>query len=156
MKRKLLVLVAVIMVLSMMLIPALAVPPGNAAGEWTYTVLDMDGEEVGCNTVISMTDEGTFDGTFVGTETEDGMVVIHCNGKWSFKGNLSFEGTVNGSQPGTMEMRIVGTSSDGTLWQGTWVILSGTEGLATLRGQGTWWGPGGHLEYAGNYHFEPD
>ena len=103
-----------------------------------------------------MTDTGTFEGTFDGTEIEEGMVVIHCNGKASFKGNLSFYGTVGESEPGTMEMRIVGHSPDYTFWQGTWVILSGTDGLENLRGQGTLEGEPGFMVYEGNYHFEPD
>jgi hypothetical protein len=86
------------------------------------------------------------------------MAVVHCNGRASYKGNLSFAGTVNG-ESGTMEMRIVGTSTDlpwfEAWWQGTWVILSGTDGLATLRGQGTWEGYLGSFAYEGNYHFEP-
>ena len=47
-------------------------------------------------------------------------------------------------------------------WHGRWVILRGTDELATLRGQGTWWGPGapdvglwGDIYYGGNIHFEP-
>ena len=44
---------------------------------------------------------------------------------------------------GTLEMSVVGKRPEGaTEWEGKWVILSGTEELATLRGQGTWWGPG--------------
>jgi hypothetical protein len=74
-----------------------------------------------------------------GTSTEDGKVVIHCNGDWSFNAMVSHVGTVNG-QSGTLEMSVAGSLPDGeSEWHGRWVILSGTEGLATLRGQG----PGG-------------
>jgi len=47
-------------------------------------------------------------------------------------------------------------------WHGRWVILRGTDELATLRGQGRWWGPGapdvgvwGDIYYGGKIHFEP-
>ena len=165
MKKKLFnflfVVLAVIMAVSVMVIPALAGPPEEASGSWIYApVSQTDPEFVGCNTVIFMTDEGDFTGTFVGQETETGMLVFHCNGKASYKGNLTFTGTVAGSDTGTMELRIVGKSSNpsdqSAFWQGTWVILSGTGGLETLRGRGIWMGGPGDLVYEGNYHFEPN
>ena len=159
MKRRSLLLITVLLValLAALSVPAHAGPPDNATGTWNYGLVEDYQYQVGCNIFWPMTDEGIFDGTFVGTETEVGMVVIHCNGKMSYKGNLSFEGTVAGSDWGTMEMRNVGTFNDQEMiWEGKWKILHGTGGLANLRGQGTWWGPPGSLQYAGNYHFEPD
>ena len=156
MKNKLFIMVLVIMLVSVTAIPAFAGPPDKAFGAWEYGPDTMVFEEVGCNTFIFMTDSGKFTGTFEGTENEEGVVAIHCNGKASFKGNLIFEGTVAGSYWGTMEMRIVGTSPDYSLWQGTWVILGGTDGLENIKGQGKWYGPPGDLTYEGNYHFEPD
>ena len=91
------------------------------------------------------------------------MVVVHPSGKTSFNGTLSFDGKVNG-EPGTLKMSLVGQCCDEQgYWKIQWVILSGTEGLANLRGQGTMFGPGaggfeiwGYQEYDGKYHFEPD
>jgi hypothetical protein len=158
MKKKLFVflfvVLAVITAVSVMAIPALAGPPENAEGTWTYWLTSDWQERVGCNIFWFMTDEGVFDGTFVGTEIEEGYVTIHCNGKMSYKGDLTFTGTVDGSDPGTMKIRNVGTFT-GTVWEGKWVILNGTGGLENLQGQGTWEGPPGFLEYEGNFHFEP-
>jgi hypothetical protein len=158
MKKILFVLLAVIMILSVVAIPALAGPPQEALGTWNYApiVETMEYEFVSCNTFISMTDTGIFEGTFDGTEIEVGLAVIYCNGRASYKGILSFTGTVAGSEPGTMELRTVGNSPDYSFWKGTWVILSGTDGLENLRGQGTWSGPPGSFVYEGKIHFEPN
>lgn len=161
MNRKSLLLVAVLTgtLLLILAVPVQADRPGIAGGEWTYEMVGGmdDPTQVGCNLVFEPTlDEGDFTGTFEGSETEVGVLVFYCNGAGSFKGFLTFTGTVDGNRSGTLEMRIVGTSSDLSWWEGTWVILGGTGDLATLRGQGTWEGPPGNLTYDGNYHFEPD
>jgi hypothetical protein len=157
-KRSLLLVTLLAGVLLILAVPVQADRPGIAGGEWTYEIIsDLDHPtQVGCNLVYEPTmDEGDFEGTFEGSETEVGVLVFHCNGAGSFKGFLTFTGTVDGTYSGTLEMRIVGTSSDLSWWEGTWVILGGTGDLATLRGQGTWEGPAGSLTYDGNYHFEP-
>jgi hypothetical protein len=155
MKKKLITIFSVIVLLAVASTPVLAGPPGKASGVWTYALTSYGPEEyMGCNTFIPMDDAGTFTGTFEGTETESGILVIHCNGNMSYKGNLTFTGTVDGSAPGTMKLRIVGQlGAQG--WEGTWVIRGGTGGLENLHGQGTWGGPPGIMEYSGNYHFEP-
>jgi hypothetical protein len=108
-------------------------------------------------------ENGPWTGTFEGISTEDGKVVIHCSGAWSFNAIVSFsELTVDG-RTGTLKMSVVGKRPDENAdWAGKWVILSGTGELTDLRGQGTWWGPGapgpeewGDIYYAGNYHFRP-
>lgn len=163
MNKKLFILLGVIMVLSMLSIPALAGPPEEVGGEWSYIVTDVDVRVAGGNTFMTTYDEGLWTGTFEGVSTEVGMVVVHSSGKTSFNGTLSFDGKVN-DESGTLEMSVVGQCCDEQgHWKGQWVILSGTEGLANLRGQGTWFGPGaggpfvwGTVDYAGNYHFKPD
>jgi hypothetical protein len=152
-------LVGLLLVLS---VPALAGPPEEAGGVWEYMVTAADVELAGCNMFMYTYDIGEWTGTFEGVSTETGVVVAHCSGKTSFNGSLSFVGDVNG-QSGSLEMSVVGQCCDEQgHWKGQWVILSGTEGLANLRGQGTWFGPGaggpfvwGTVDYAGNYHFEP-
>ena len=101
-------------------------------------------------------------GTFKGTSTEKGKVVIHCNGKWWFKATVFFEGSVDGKE-GTLEMLAVGTRPGaGTEWVGKSTIIRGTGELANLRGQFEWWGLGapapkewGYIFYEGNFHFKP-
>lgn len=162
MKKKLFVLLTVLTVLSFASIPALAGPPDKAEGLWQYQPFILSAKEVGCNTFLTTFENGIWEGTFNGTSTEDGKVVIHCTGAWSFNAIVSFQGEVAGKS-GTLKMSVVGSRPDAFAdWEGKSVILSGTGELASLRGQGTWWGPGapapgvwGDIYYEGNYHFEP-
>ena len=162
MKKKLAVLVAVVMVLSVLLMPVQAGPPVEASGLWQYTPYILEAREAGGNTFLTTFEEGLWTGTFQGVSTEDGRVVIHRSGAWSFNAIVSFDGEVDGKS-GTLTMSVGGDRPFGvTDWEGRWVILSGTGELATLRGQGTWWGPGspgpgelGDIYYAGKVHFEP-
>jgi len=157
----------VTMILLVLSIPALADPPENAEGVWGYFPVLADApKEAGCNTFLPTYDEADWTGTFEGEATDYGTVVIHCNGKVSYKGTSSFVGEVHGesgTRSGTLEMSSVGKCCDENgHWKGQWVILSGTGELATLRGEGTWFGPGagglynyGEVGYEGNIHFEP-
>jgi hypothetical protein len=167
MKKRQMLLITLLMValLSTLSVPAQAQLP-EAAGEWHYILTDFDVRVAGCNTFIYILEENTnWTGTFQGTATDNGVVVEYCSGKASYKGVASFVGEVNG-ESGSLEISVVGQYSyeqGAWNWKGQWVILSGTEGLANLRGQGTWFGPGaggpfvwGNVDYEGSYHFEPD
>ena len=159
---QLLVVLSVVALAFMASSPAMAGPPEAAEGLWQYTSTILDVRLAGCNTFVKTFENGLWTGTFDGISTEDGQVVIHCNGAWSFNAIVSFEGTVEGRY-GTIEMSVVGTRPDAfSDWEGKFVILSGTGELANLRGQGVWYGPGaagpgvwGDIYYDGNYHFEP-
>lgn len=163
MKKMLLTLLTVFMVLSTLSMPVYAGPPITAGGVWRYQPFIEKMRFANGNTFLDTFENGEWTGTFEGTSTEDGKVVIHSSGARSFRGRVSFDGEVNGKS-GKLEMHVVGSRPDvSTDWEGKWVILSGTDGLATLRGQGTWWGPGapgpgewGDIYYSGNIHFEPD
>lgn len=163
MKKMALTWLAVIMVLFSLSIAAYAEQPDrNVAGVWHYWPY-LEHEEIrGGNIFWETFEEGEWEGTFEGTSTEDGLVVVHRSGSVSFNAMVSFDGTVGG-ESGTLEMSVVGKCCDESVgWQGKWVILSGTEGLASLRGQGTWWGLGaadwgeeGLIDYSGQIHFRP-
>jgi len=142
MKKTCLTLITVLMVLSILSIAAHAGPPTTAEGLWQYIPTIEDVRVANGNTFIHITEVGQWTGTF-----EVGSV---------------------GDRSGTLEMRVVGEKPDqlpGTEWEGKWVILSGTDGLATLHGHGTWWGPGwnsahptewGNINYSGKIHFDPE
>jgi hypothetical protein len=165
MEKRSMFLTALLMValLSMLSVPAHAGPPTTAEGLWQYQPFIEDMKLAGGNTFLETFENGKWTGTFSGTSTEDGKVVIHSSGAWSFRGIVSFEGEVSG-RSGKLTMHVVGTRPDAfTDWTGEWVILSGTDELATLRGQGAWWGPGapdvgewGDIYYSGTIHFDPD
>ena len=166
MNKKAVVIFTLFLLLLVVAIPAQATKPDSAGGVWSYKVYDFGVRVAGCNTFLTTYDIGKWTGTFEGDSTEVGMVVEHCSGRVSFNGSMVFEGDVDsptGPRSGTMEMSVVGQCCDENGWDGQWVILSGTEGLANLRGQGKWSGPGaggpfewGSVDYEGNIHFEGD
>jgi hypothetical protein len=163
MKRMLLTLLTLSVILSMLSVPALAGPPTAAEGLWQYKPTILDERVADGNIFLETSEEGIWTGTFEGESTEAGHVVIHSSGFWSFRAIVSFSEVTVDDKTGTLEMSVVGKRPDaGSDWQGRWVILGGTGELATLRGQGTWWGPGapgpgewGDIPYAGQIHFEP-
>jgi len=166
-KRALMLLVTVLMValLSTLSVPVSAGPPENAEGLWQYIPSIENARVADGNTFLDTSEVGQWTGTFSGVSTEKGKVVRHSSGHVSFKGAVSFIGKV-GDKSGTLEMLAVGSKPDlSSEWEGTWVIISGTGDLATLHGQGTWWGPGyssanpskwGDIYYSGEIHFEPE
>jgi len=131
-----------------------ATPPATAYGRWTYkpTFISRwaDGNEFRYGEEVS-----TWTESFDGISHDVFTVVIHPSGFRNVKGLISFVGSVNGKS-GTMVISFVGEGTPPPVtWSGHWVILSGTDGLENLRGQGTWWGPPTNVEYLGQIHFDP-
>ncbi len=163
MKRMLLKLVTLSAILAMVSIPVLAGPPTAAEGLWLYLPTVVSERWADGNRFVQTTEVGEWSGTFDGVSTEVGQVVRHSSGFRSFTAIVSFEGEVDGKE-GTLEMSVAGKRPDAfSDWQGRWVILSGTDELTNLRGQGIWWGPGapapeewGDIYYSGTIHFEPE
>ncbi len=164
----LLITILIVALLIMLSVPAHASPPSTAEGLWQYTTYILKAREAGCNTFLTTFEKSVWTGTFEGTSTEDGRVVIHCNGRWSFKAIVTFDQVTvkdesGADRSGTLEMSAVGSRPDGSAeWFGQWVITNGTDGLKNLRGQGNFWGPGapapeewGDIYYSGNIHFDP-
>jgi hypothetical protein len=182
MRKMLVVAVTVVVILSVLPISASAHPPTPVEGVWKYLpyfkVKNDAGECVkpeegdtrplcvkaaGGNQFVQTYEDGWWTGGFVGTSVDHGRVTIHRSGHWHFKAMVYFEGQVRGKK-GTLEMSVVGDRPDASAeWEGRWVILRGTGELASLRGQGTWWGPGwlgdpnvpGIIDYEGQVHFAP-
>jgi hypothetical protein len=126
-------------------VPASASTPTWASGDveitdWTY---DDSGNDVA---IVKWS--GTFEGTLTHTFSEGRA------------DTAEFEGFVEGRY-GTLTMLILPTKFDQSVpgFEGRWMILGGTEGLQTLRGQGTFVlnsfdpvaGP-----YGGQIHFDPE
>lgn len=108
---------------------------------------------LGPNVFISNTDVGIWKGMLEGTSFENFVVVIHKDHA-TYQGRMTFEGTVDGKE-GTLVIKTNGSGPWPPVgdWSGRWVILSGTDDLSNLRGQGSWWGPLPTLEYDGKVHF---
>jgi hypothetical protein len=134
------------------------VPPDGSEDQRLPCIKMADG-----NLFAETFEEATYTGGLAGASTNDCKVVIHSSGAWFYKAISSFQGIVDG-RDGTLQISMIGSrlSADAE-WQGSWVILGGDGKLATLRGQGTWAGPGapdvwvwGDVYYEGQIHFEPD
>lgn len=153
------------LVLSALAIPVLAKKDKEPDGLWRYRPHIVDMREAGGNTFLTTWEEGVWTGPFEGESREDGKVVIHRSGAWSFKAIVTFDSVTVEDKTGSLVMSVVGKRPDGISdWAGKWTISSGTGDLANLRGHGTWWGPGapepekwGDIWYEkGNLHFDED
>lgn len=165
MKKKLFVVLAVILILSAVAIPALAGPPDKVQGYWYYIPTKdpfLGAKLADGNMFLTVADAGYWTGTFngdvdcsevalpedvladkCGVSTDIGWVVIHSNDSWFYRGIVSLDPVTVDGKTGTLEMRVSGSRPDALAeWDGKWVITGGTGELAGLRGQGSWWGPG--------------
>jgi hypothetical protein len=165
--KKLFVLLLVLTVaLALAAVPVSAGQPTAASGTWDYALTGPPEVKVaGPNVFIYGQDRGEWGGTFEGYTEEEFVVICHANAGFSFyKGKMTFYGTVvdeSGIQhEGTMVLKTNGKQYSDTCdpspaeWNGHWVIIGGTDGLADTHGQGTFHGPSFHLIYEGQIHFD--
>ncbi len=155
MKRKVMFVLAVILVLSIASISALAASPGDkfyAEGVWCYLPTGLNPEVVlpaeeylgdPNKQFMSAAYISEWTGTFAGTSDDYGLAVAHGGVPMLFIGTASFDGAEVAGRVGDLEMDAIGDRptpiSD---WRGKWIITSGTGELANLIGQGKFWGPG--------------
>ena len=146
--------------------PVHATPPETVEGTFDYTFEVTDMWEADGNTFLYATEWETWVGDFKGTAVAVFRVGMFSAGFWNVWLRSTFTGTVDG-ESGTMVIQLVGKrpmEPEPGDWYGQWVILSGTEGLANLHGQGTWGGPGFEgleipgerpdIWYEGEIHFD--
>ncbi len=170
MSKRSLLLITVLMValLLALSVPAYATGPHvTVEGEWDYQGQPLFDEKwAGGNYFASFADCGTWTGGFEGNVCDAGKIVFHSSGSIFTKYTVWFDGKVWDESTGaylgegTLELRFVGRVFDENVgMQGTWVIVSGTGDLATLKGHGTWWGFGSDgvpgtpdLYYSGQVH----
>lgn len=110
-----------------------ASPPTSASGTFTYTsCVPNSTQMVGGNTIIDYVCLIAYTGTFSGTSTLQGLLIIHANGSTNFHGTEAFTGTVSGAA-GTVTFNdtSLGTA---TSFRETNVIVSGTGALTDLHG----------------------
>jgi hypothetical protein len=161
MKRLLLTLFTVCMVLSMASLPVYATPPTEVSGDFDYEPTIIHDEYRGGNWFVWATDVEWWTGDLVGIATSEYLGISHRSGVVTFSSKGMFEGSVLGSEEGTLEYQLTGVLQAGAEeWQGSWWMGNGTGGLEGAHAQGSWWGPGyGPISpmcsYEGTVHFEP-
>jgi hypothetical protein len=175
MKKKLFVLLVVIMLLTIVTVPAFATKPDdNVEGRWCYgNIVQEELKTSGGNIFYNLDDNGAWIGTFKGYSSDDGSTIVHSSGLTTFKSNVTFESVEVGGKTGGLEIRVNGwvLGEDISGYEGLWVITGATGDLSGLHGQGTWGGielfnPScsaiddgmyfASVPYSGSIHFEND
>ncbi len=115
----------------------------------------LSSQTVGGTTFITQRSRYRLTGTFTGTTVAEERVILLPTGDQILVGQHTFTGTVAG-RSGTARFVTV-ARGDATAFQGQFTILSGTGGLANLRGQGTFEGSAQTFTgtYAGTLFFGP-
>ena len=155
-------IVCIVTLLSTLSTPVYATPSTTVSGTVDYT-FEVTGMRVADgNLFLYAIEWETWMGDFEGTAVAFFRVEMFSSGFWNVWLRSTFTGTVDGKY-GTLVIQLVGKKPDGQDWYGQWVIISGTDELADLRGQGTWGGPGYRsdikipgdpdLWYEGKIHF---
>jgi len=134
-----------------------AISPKAAVGTWSWV---NSGSVVWKTThdgtqYLSGTEDGTWTGTFEGTSVDAFDGEIHADGSLFGLLRIAFTGTVAG-KTGTLEILttwMVPERHPSAAMTGRWHIVSGTDELANLHGQGTWAyagsDPSDHASYTG-------
>ena len=135
-----------------------AAPPTSASGSFSALALPTNvvTQPVGPNTIITDTLTEVLSGTFSGTSVLQERYVLRADGSFIERAVETFTGTVNGVA-GTATFVDVVTGDLTSSFHGSFVVVSGTGGLANLRGRVTFQGSSvdGTGTYSGQVHFDP-
>jgi hypothetical protein len=85
------------------------------------------------NLIVDLNATAAYTGTFSGTSTLHGILIIHADGSANFHDIETFTGTVNGV-PGTVTFNLNGSNDAALVVHATATIVSATGGLAGLHG----------------------
>jgi hypothetical protein len=118
---------------------AVASPPATASGSFTYTSSTFNSIQMaGGNTIIDLSATVSYTGTFSGTSTVEGTLILHANGSANFHDVETFTGTVNGVA-GTVTFDLTGGNGPGFMnFHATDTVISASGGLAGLHGVLRW------------------
>ena len=113
---------------------ASASPPAAASGTYSYTESWFDSfRTAGGNTIIGLRATVEYTGTFTGSSTVHGTIVVHADGSANFHDVETFSGTVNGV-PGTVTFNLTGSNDAALDVKINSTIVGATGDLAGLRG----------------------
>ncbi len=111
-----------------------ASPPTSASGAFTYTSSSFNSIRVdGSNLIVDLSATVAYTGTFSGTSTLQGTLIIHADGSANFHDVETFTGTVNGVG-GTVTFNLAGSNGPDSVVHATAAIISATGGLGGLHG----------------------
>ena len=159
MKKRLIILLAVMVLLSVALVPASADSGQRGRrvdGIWCYMPGGIAEVDLGPDYTppgeifLAATYDSTWTGTFKGTSNDTGLLISHMpeDVPWpgipmSFVGTSWIKGAKVGRRSGDLQMDVIGDRPDATAeWKGRFVVTGGTGDLENYKASGTWWGPG--------------
>ena len=155
---RLLPLLPIAVVLGVGVAAATASPQTSAQGTFTYLASTFDAVRAeGGNTIIdNLRATVSYTGTFSGTSTLHGKLVLHADGTANFHDIETFTGTVDGI-PGSVTLRLEGATNRNGVVNATDTIIGATGALADLHGVldlvGTVPSPSGPVgTYSGQLH----
>jgi hypothetical protein len=134
-RRRRLVLVPLVVLLAVVATTsAAASPPTVASGTVGNTSATFNSiRTAGSNLIVDVTATAAYTGTFTGTSTINGTLIIHADGSASFHDVEFFAGTVNGV-PGTVTFILNGRNDASLAVHATATIVEATGDLAGLHG----------------------
>ena len=113
---------------------AVASPPEGVSGTFAYTSATFNSiRSAGGNLIIETSGTVAYTGTFDGTSTIRGILIIHADGSANFHDVETFTGTVNGV-PGTVTLNLAGRNDSARNVVATDTITGATGRLAGLHG----------------------
>ena len=133
----------------------LAAPVGassfmSATGTFVDVITSTQVRTADGNVILSQTITQTLTGTVSGIAKQESTTVVHASGAANFFGTETCTCTVAGKS-GSLVLGFSGTGAPDGSFEGQFVILSGTGGLANLNGRGTIQSPN---TYTGVIHFD--
>lgn len=131
-------------------VPAAATSLTPASGTFVDVVTSTQVRTADGNLIITQTVTQTLTGTFSGRASQQATTVVHPTGAANFFGTETCTCAVAG-KTGTLVIGFSGTGAPDGSFEGQFVILSGTGGLANLNGRGTLQSPN---SYTGVIHFD--
>jgi hypothetical protein len=135
--------------------PASASPPIPSSGEFSLlSAVTTSTRTARGNTFLTVSRTAILTGTYKGTTTDEGTIVIHKDGSANLRGSGVCVCTVDG-RSGTFEYRFSGTGIFPATLDGHYVIGHGTGGLEGLHAQGPFSGTFVAVTYGGQHHFDP-
>lgn len=147
-------IVAVIFMIGMSILASADVPTmGTGTLSRVARMLTAPPEMADGNTFLRIQNTWDMKGAFEGTLVSNPFAIVHPDGLVTFTEMATFTGAVEGKS-GTFVWRSAGTG-DGVNFVGHLSILSGTDDLANLRGEGTFELDGPVGTYSIFYHFDP-
>jgi hypothetical protein len=133
-RRRVLLVPLVVLLAVVTTTSAAASPPTLASGTVGNTSGTFNSiRTAGSNLIVDVSATAAYAGTFSGTSTLHGILIIHADGSANFHDVETFTGTVNGV-PGTVTFNLDGSNDASLAVHATATIIDATGDLAGLHG----------------------